>query len=139
MPSCLDLAYNVAIIRDPDEYSTNTLYVDGNILYAAGAVVYLLSSMRDDGWLDFLATGGACPHGLDAASPIAMPAPREAGDAGDAAEFGGGLAGASKRLAAGVLDLLSSRPSKAQNEGLYGALDAPLGESSTLLRSPRRV
>ena len=131
VPSVLYLAYNVAIIRDPDEYSTNTLYVDGNILYAAGAIVYMLSSLRDDGWLDFLAQGGACPHGIDAASPISLPAPREASDG---AEFGGGVAGAGKRLAS---LLFSSQASRAPNEALYGALDSP-GEGSTLLRSPSR-
>lgn len=130
VPSMIYLAYNVIIIKDPDEYSTNTLYADGNIMYAAGALLYFCASLRDDGWLDGLATGGACPHGCDATSPIELPAPREARDG---AELGPGLVGAAKRFAANVL---LSKP----GEAAYGDIEAP-GESSTLLRSPspRRI
>ena len=112
----------MAILRDPDEYSTNTLYVDGNVLYAAGAVVYVLSSLRDDGWLDWLATGGSCAGGLDATHPIAIPAPRslELGDAG--------AAGAAKRLFARAFGA---------PESIYGAIEAP-GEASKLLGTPVR-
>jgi hypothetical protein len=130
VPSMLYLAYNLIIILNPEEYSTNTLYADGNIMYAAGALLYFCASLRDDSWLDFLATGGACPHGCDAATPIELPAPREAGDG---AELGVGVVGAGKRFVANVL---LSKPS----EAAYGDLEAP-SEASTLLRSPspRRI
>jgi hypothetical protein len=77
VPSVIYLVYNVAVLKDPPQYYTNFLYTDGNILFAVGSVVYLLSSLRDDGWLDWLPTGGACVNGIDATNPIDLAIPFE--------------------------------------------------------------
>lgn len=76
-PSAIYLAYNVAVLKDPAQYYTNFLYADGNILFAAGSVVYVLSSLRDDGWFDFLPTGGSCVHNIDSTNPIDLAVPFE--------------------------------------------------------------
>ena len=66
--------YNARVDLDPQLYLTDTLYTNANVLFAAGSMIYLLSSLRDDGWLGFLPGGGSCAYGCDASAPIAPPA-----------------------------------------------------------------
>ena len=91
VPSIYYVVYNVRVDLDPKLYLTDTLYTDANVLFAAGSCIYLLSSLRDDGWLAFLPGGGSCAYGCDASAPIAQPAGYS--DVADELLVGGGGGG----------------------------------------------
>jgi hypothetical protein len=60
------VAYAARVAADPALVATDTLYVLGDIVFAACATFYVLSSLRDDGFFRFMPTAGACAHGVDA-------------------------------------------------------------------------
>lgn len=45
VPSIVYMVYNIAIIRNPDEYGSNMLYQTGDVLYAIGAFAYLFGAV----------------------------------------------------------------------------------------------
>jgi hypothetical protein len=104
VPSIYYVVYNARVDLDPQLYLTDTLYTNANVLFAAGSVIYLLSSLRDDGWLAFLPGGGTCAYGCDASAPIAPPAGYGAVDEerGGGAGAGAASIGESKGLLYGT-------------------------------------
>jgi len=56
--SCVYITYYIEITLHPEEYATNFLYENGDIVYFVGSVYYLLASMRDDGWFWFMPLAG---------------------------------------------------------------------------------
>ena len=138
-PSVIYLVYNVAVLQDPAQYYTNFLYADGNILFAVGSIVYVLSSLRDDGWFDFLPTGGACVNKIDSTNPIDLAVPYEL-SLYDDLESGGRLTKARSMLSQTLFGsgktvsmLASSRRQPDSYEYRGG------GEASLLLASPSKT
>jgi hypothetical protein len=76
LPSALYLTYNIQILNDPPSYAENKLYVSGNTVYALGSIAYLVTSLRDDGWVYFFPSAGTCAYGYDAITPSAPPPPK---------------------------------------------------------------
>lgn len=48
--SIIYMTYNVQVLCNYDLYSTNRLYVQGDIVYLFNSICYLLASLRDCGW-----------------------------------------------------------------------------------------
>ncbi len=67
VPSIIYFAYNVQNLKDPESYGTNYLFAQGDALYFAGSIVYVLCALRDDGWYDSFWLGGALFRGLGVA------------------------------------------------------------------------
>ena len=58
LSSFIYITYNIQILIDPEQYESNTIYTNGDIVYFVGAVFYLLANLRDDGWLWWTAVSG---------------------------------------------------------------------------------
>lgn len=65
VPSIFYVVYNAQILADPLNYCCNTLYTQGDTLYAIGSVFYLFAALRDDGYFGCMPAGGSCKYGLD--------------------------------------------------------------------------
>ena len=50
VPSIIYFVYNVQNLTAPGSYASNNLYEVGDTLYFAGAVFFMCSALRDDGW-----------------------------------------------------------------------------------------
>lgn len=49
VPSIYYVVYNAQVIAHPEQYGTNYLYQQGDVLFFAGAFFYLIAGLRDDG------------------------------------------------------------------------------------------
>jgi hypothetical protein len=136
-PSVIYLVYNVAVLKDPAQYYTNYLYTDGNILFAVGSIVYVLSSLRDDGWFDFLPTGGACVNNIDSTNPIDLAVPYEA-SVYDDLESGGRLTKA-RSLLSQILFGTGKTVSMIASRRQPDSYEYRRGEASLLLSSPTKT
>ena len=58
LSSFIYIAYNIQILMNPDQYGTNDLYYNGDIIYSIGAIFYLWANLRDDGWLWWMPVAG---------------------------------------------------------------------------------
>ena len=56
--SIIYLVYNIQINVYPEEYGSNYLYVDGDILYLVSACFYIFATLRYDLWFWFLPMSG---------------------------------------------------------------------------------
>lgn len=97
--SMIYLTYNIQILRHPEWYLSNELF------YASNGVLYLLASLRDDGWFFFMPLAGGFPDPAGQARLYSMvykaekrQCMHEALEAGEkhakGGETGGGLASA---------------------------------------------
>ncbi|CAF0803131.1 unnamed protein product [Adineta steineri] len=58
LSSFIYIAYNIQILTHPEQYGSNTLYYNGDIIYFIGSVFYLWANLRDDGWLWWMPVSG---------------------------------------------------------------------------------
>lgn len=56
--SIIYLVYNIQINVDPEDYGSNYLYVNGDILYLVTACFCIFATLRDDYWFWFLPMSG---------------------------------------------------------------------------------
>ena len=56
--SIIYLVYNIQINIHPEQYGTNYLYVNADILYFVSACFYIFAALRDDHWFWFLPMAG---------------------------------------------------------------------------------
>jgi hypothetical protein len=56
--SIVYMVYNIQINISPEQYGSNYLYTNGDIVYFVGACYYLFASLRDDHWFWFLPLAG---------------------------------------------------------------------------------
>jgi hypothetical protein len=52
------MVYNIQINVDPEQYGTNTLYTNGDIVYFVGSCYYIFAALRDENWFWFLPVAG---------------------------------------------------------------------------------
>jgi hypothetical protein len=50
--------YNIQICAHPEQYQTNLVYYNGDILIFIGACFYIFAALRDDHWFWFLPMAG---------------------------------------------------------------------------------
>jgi hypothetical protein len=56
--SIIYIVYNIQINVDPEQYGTNYLYTNADILYFLAACYYIFANLRDDNWFWFLPFAG---------------------------------------------------------------------------------
>jgi len=59
-PSIMYFVYNIQNLINPSSYNTNTLYKQADWLYFVGALFYMCSALRDDGWFESFPLWNPC-------------------------------------------------------------------------------